>query len=545
MPKGSRDNKHGREAGGPRWMLGVLAATSVLLMTSAAAAGATPLVIDGVGGVPGKNYYQVVSSEPKDLEGQSFGIVRIGGWECQPLPTGQVYTFISTTGGLFGAFENIPNEGVVSAFFVREPGCSPEEKTPKFRIEYHETGATQTVTATVIDGFPVPRSEVSVSADPSGLVTNEPVTLTATVIASSGTPTGTVEFFNGENNGPIANCLSQPVVQVGPSYEATCQASSLAALIHKRVDPHEDPVGGWAVFEPSAGANLVGSLGRGFWVAQAPTTTTIQSSNATPMVGASVVYTATITPEYLGLIVPSGTIQFLDNEQPIASCENRPLSTDGPSPTATCELSYSLVGTHSITATYAGDRNFLGSTSSLAQAVTVQTAVLVENTTTSSTTTSSSTTTGSEGTITSNESGRSSVAGMTSGSGESHVAAVPPAPGDVLIGSQRVAVRDGRTALVELHCAGTQTCDGTASLAVSRSASKGREERQLTRRMTLGAAHFSIPPGETLTVKVVLTPAGRRLVRAAQTQLDSSLTILCVSHGSSVVRADPVKLVRA
>ncbi len=96
-------------------------------------------------------------------------------------------------------------------------------------------------------------------------------------------------------------------------------------------------------------------------VAQDSTSTTLDVS---PKVSArtSTTYTATVAPppSRPGPIGPSGSVEFLDGGQPIASCLSQPLIGGG----ATCTVSYRSAGKHSITARYSGDANFTASGSS-------------------------------------------------------------------------------------------------------------------------------------------------------------------------------------
>ncbi len=56
-----------------------------------------------------------------------------------------------------------------------------------------------------------------------------------------------------------------------------------------------------------------------------------------------------------------GTVAFTDAGATIAGCGSVPVDTTG---TATCRVTYSSVGTHTITAAYSGDATFAASTSS-------------------------------------------------------------------------------------------------------------------------------------------------------------------------------------
>ena len=103
-------------------------------------------------------------------------------------------------------------------------------------------------------------------------------------------------------------------------------------------------------------------------VARSGTSMFLDVSNPTVNVGSRATYTATVTPPASrpGPIEPSGSVEFFDGGQPVASCLSQKLSNGG----ATCTVTYQALGRHSITARYGGDANFGGSTSP-AQTVTV------------------------------------------------------------------------------------------------------------------------------------------------------------------------------
>lgn len=88
------------------------------------------------------------------------------------------------------------------------------------------------------------------------------------------------------------------------------------------------------------------------------TATTLTSSNLMPLVGEAVTLTATVTPQVAGEGVPTGAVEFRDGSQPIPGCAPRPLVAGATASTATCSVSYSAIGLHSILALYAGDQNF-------------------------------------------------------------------------------------------------------------------------------------------------------------------------------------------
>jgi hypothetical protein len=126
---------------------------------------------------------------------------------------------------------------------------------------------------------------------------------------------------------------------------------------------------------PPTSPTLAQMTGTVFGVALAPastpgsTTTTLQVSNANPLVGEKVKYTASVTPGEA-----FGAVEFLDGGKPIEGCLAQTLTPGATSATATCEPSYKAAGSHSITATFTGDERFGGSTSSPAETVTVKAA---------------------------------------------------------------------------------------------------------------------------------------------------------------------------
>jgi hypothetical protein len=302
----------------------------------------TQFFINGHGSTAGVDYSQLSATGNVSLAG-AFGVGTVGSpVGCLQLSIGTVYTLITTTGTVSGTFTGVPDGTVVH-------GCGPGSG-PGLRINYTQ----HTVTATVVSAGGAPTS-TSLAASPSTPVTNQAVTLTATVSASSGNPSGgTVAFGNG--GGPISGCESQPVSWSGATGTAVCQTSFAADSSPEQLI---------ALFVPSDP-----SLQRSFSqpdqlaVGTDSTATALAASNASPAPGQSVTYTATVTPLHSGAAEPSGSVTFLDGATAIGSCASQPLTVGASSFTATCTVSYPAAGSHSVVASYAGDANFAGSTSS-------------------------------------------------------------------------------------------------------------------------------------------------------------------------------------
>jgi Bacterial Ig-like domain (group 3) len=201
-------------------------------------------------------------------------------------------------------------------------------------------------------------SVTALVASPAAPVVNQAVTLTAAVTStdSTSTPSGSITFLNGTS--AIDGCANEPVVPSAQTVIVSCQTSFAASTAQLT-----------AVFSPSAGATVTGSSSPtiGLVIDRDTTSISLDVSKAVG-VGSSTAYSATVTsaPGRLGTLQPTGTVEFLDGGQPIASCSHQPLTKAG----AACTVAYNAAGSHTITAQYGGDANFRGS-SAPAQPVSV------------------------------------------------------------------------------------------------------------------------------------------------------------------------------
>jgi hypothetical protein len=189
------------------------------------------------------------------------------------------------------------------------------------------------------------------SLNPS--VFGQTVTFTANVTPTtgSGTPTGTVQFLDGNNN------LGAPVTLSGGS--AALPISTLGAGAH----------GITAVY--SGDSNFVTSTGSlpTQTVNQAGTTTALASSVNPSNFSQSVTFTATVTVVPPGAGTPTGTVTFKDGSTTLGT---NVLSAG----TATFTTNALAIGSHSITAVYGGNSNFTGNTSNVVTQVVNGTATL-------------------------------------------------------------------------------------------------------------------------------------------------------------------------
>lgn len=178
---------------------------------------------------------------------------------------------------------------------------------------------------------------VSSSANPA--VFSQPVTFTATVTSSGGTPTGTVTFKDGTTTlGTSA---------LDGAGHATFTASTLSVASHSITAAYN----GSATFNPSTSSALTQTVNKD------GTASAVTSSLNPSVRNQTVTFTATVTASAPGTGVPTGSVTFKDGTKTLST---KTLNGSGQATFATSALAR---GSHSITVVYAGSTNFLGSTS--------------------------------------------------------------------------------------------------------------------------------------------------------------------------------------
>ncbi len=183
-----------------------------------------------------------------------------------------------------------------------------------------------------------PTSTTSLTFSPSSPLYGQDVTLTATVASTTtGTPTGTVEFFNGTTSLGTAT-LTGGVASLPPTALPT-GANAITAQYS-----------GDTTFTSSNSPVTTVTVGK------ATTTTTVTFTPSTPVFGQTVTLTATITPTTTGSASPTGTVTFLSGSTTLGT----ETLTNG---VATLAATTLAVGANSITADYQGDTNYATSTS--------------------------------------------------------------------------------------------------------------------------------------------------------------------------------------
>jgi hypothetical protein len=248
-----------------------------------------------------------------------------GGSGCEEIPgaTGQAYApTAADVGQTIVVLETAANSGGSSAVAA--------------------SGRTGVVTAT---------SATSLVVSPSGPLTNQTMTLVATISSSSGraNPSGSVTFLNGLS--AISGCTNQAFQSAGQSATVICRGSFPAGTARLT-----------AVFRPSPGLPLGASASplTTLNIGRDPTSTSLAVTKQIVRAKRAT-YTATVglPVSNSGPLEPTGSIEFLDGGRPISGCLSRPLNHLA----ATCTIKYKRRGRHKISARYAGDSNFAPSTS--------------------------------------------------------------------------------------------------------------------------------------------------------------------------------------
>jgi RHS repeat-associated protein len=164
------------------------------------------------------------------------------------------------------------------------------------------------------------------------------LTATVDVISpGSGTPTGTVTFFDGTTSLGSAALNSSGV--------ATLDVSTLIGGDHSITADYSGD-GSYATSASTAASEYIGP---------APTSTSLSPSTNPGVIGASVSFTATVTSD---AGTGTGAVVFYDGSELVDSA---PLDSSGEATFTTTDLA---LGDHSISAIYVGDGNFASSSSS-------------------------------------------------------------------------------------------------------------------------------------------------------------------------------------
>lgn len=181
----------------------------------------------------------------------------------------------------------------------------------------------------------------SVASSLNSSTYGQSVTFTATVQAASGTPTGTVTFYDGNSSLGTGTLVSG---------QATLSTAALTGGQHTIT----------AVFGGGGGFTSSTSLPLTQTVNPAASSTSLNSSLSSSTYGQSVTFTATVSST---AGTPTGSVTFLDGANTLGTVA---LDNSGQ---ATLSTSALTGGSHTIFANYSGDTNFQSSGTSNSQTV--------------------------------------------------------------------------------------------------------------------------------------------------------------------------------
>jgi Big-like domain-containing protein len=445
--------------------------------------------VNGPGTLAGADYSQLDATGTVDVAGATLVLGSGEGADnlCPQLEVGDVDTLV-TAAAVTGQFANAPAGATVSVDCFGVGGTDPTAT-----IGYPGNAVTATVTSA---GSPAAATTTTLSTDPANPVVNQPVTITATITPASAVASGGVEFF--DDTGSIAGCEDEPV-SVSPGGEtATCSTAFAPAR----------PADLSATFFAGGGSTVAGSGSAtlGLDVGRAPTTTSVTVAPATVGLGQTTVYTATVTTPYPGAAIPSGSLSFLVDGQPLGqtaagspSCTGLALDGGASSSSATCQEVFTTgTGdeTSAVTAAYAGDGNFMPSTSS-PQSVTVDGAAPPPSA-------------GARGTI---------------GRARFGAADVTATMADVVVSCAGSA---GQRCSVTLRLSSRERTRGGKLVSASAAALAAKE-----RTVTVGSRTISLRAGLGETVHVELDRSGRLALARLRTLPTTLRATQATSHGSS------------
>ena len=177
-------------------------------------------------------------------------------------------------------------------------------------------------------------SRTAIASAQSPSLSGAALMLTATVTTNGGTPTGSVNFFDGATALGTAPLNAQGVASLSVAGKFwTVGNHSLTAVYNGDVND-----------TGSSSAPLLQIINI------APTSTTVSSSLNPAGLGASITFNASVTSQGGA---PSGTVQFFDGSVPLGSSPLTALSAT--SAGASFTTSALAIGSHLITAVYSGD----------------------------------------------------------------------------------------------------------------------------------------------------------------------------------------------
>jgi hypothetical protein len=192
----------------------------------------------------------------------------------------------------------------------------------------------------LVSNFHTPIVPAPTGSPTSPGTVGQTVTYSDTISGSFGTPTGTATFLDG---GTAITCTGGSETLDGTG-TATCSLTYASPGSHTITVSYS----GDTQYKNGTSSSLSYSV-------KNATTTTLVSSINPSVTGQAVTYTATIAPSSA-----TGTVNFTDGGTTISGCGAKTISSGS----ATCAVTYTSSGSHTIQAVYSSDANNFGSSSS-------------------------------------------------------------------------------------------------------------------------------------------------------------------------------------
>jgi hypothetical protein len=191
----------------------------------------------------------------------------------------------------------------------------------------------------------LPSTQTTVSCSPTTVLVNSASTCTATV---TGGPQGTVSFAASPSaRGTFTSVSCTLALVSGSLSQSSCAVSYTPSMAGSQTIRAGYTGSGFAASNGSTTLQSVNPKG---------TVTSLVASPNPSVVGAQVMYTATVNPAPSG-----GTVAFNDGGAVISGCSAVAVSSS--SGVATCNVTYDTFGSHSIAANYVGSVPYLSSAS--------------------------------------------------------------------------------------------------------------------------------------------------------------------------------------
>ena len=300
-------------------------------------AASTSAILNQTAGEPTTTTLAAEPSSATVVSGQPVTYTATVGSTYPGTPTGTVSFYDGSTPLGSAATLNAQGQASIQA--------TPAVGGHSITAVYSGDGTFATSTSAALSQTVLAPTTATLTANPSSSpVYGEPVTYTVNVTSSYGTPSGTVDFYDGANlmaDPPLVNGQASISLPAG-SASLPLGADAIRAVYHSD-----------GTFDSSNSAFIDQTVG------QAGTSTSVSSNAGSAVWGQPVTFTAKVAVQNPGSGSPSGTVNFLDGTTVI--CANEPVSQPGE--TAACQTAGLSVGPHSVTAVYSGDNDFATSTS--------------------------------------------------------------------------------------------------------------------------------------------------------------------------------------